>query len=91
MKKYGLQASKRAGIHRYGLHQATILVVGWGHRMQYYLDVYRRSGDELYRFIAGDHKSYVEQEEFSELANSGQSFRDVARSIRIVQPSFPYH
>ena len=39
VKKYGLHASKRASIDRYEQHQATILVAGWGHRMQYYLDV----------------------------------------------------
>ena len=89
VKKYGLHASKRANIELYdGSQNATIIVTGWGHKMQYYLDVFRRSGNAMYRFTPGDHKSYVEQDEFSQLANTSQQFLDVARKIRSVQPSF---
>ena len=38
--------------------------------MQFYLDMYRRSGNELYEFTDADHSSYVEQQEFIDLANT---------------------
>ena len=90
VKKYGLHASKRASIKLYdGVHNATILVSAWGHMMQYFLDLYRRSGDDMYRFSAADLKPYTEQQEFVDLANREHTFNDVARSIRTVQPYFP--
>ena len=48
---YHLKFSKRASISTYdGVDNATALVSGWAHKMQFLLDLYRRSGDARYVF-----------------------------------------
>ena len=58
-KAYDLRLNKRASISLYGMGPATTLTEAWGHRMQYYLDVYRTSGDPMCRFTVGDQTVYV--------------------------------
>ena len=90
VKKYGLRASKRCSLTAYeSVHNSTVLVQGWGHRMQHYLDLYRCSGDEMYTFTVGDHNRYVETDEFREMAARGGKFLDVAQNIRSAMPFFP--
>jgi len=89
VKKYGLRASKRCSLTAYdSVHNSTVLVQGWGHRMQHYLDLYRCSGDEMYTFTVADHNRYVETDEFREMAARGGKFLDVVQSIRSVMPFF---
>ena len=61
---YGLQASKRCKLLRYGSDTASLLVLGWAHNMQYFLDLYRASGDRNYVFTAADHDTYREPDYF---------------------------
>ena len=85
---YSLQKSKRASINLYGMSAATTLVEGWGHRMQYYLEVYRTSGQPGYTFTAEDHKAYQEPAAFSRLAETLPEVQDAVASIRIVMPFY---
>ena len=88
--KYGLHASKRANIETYGsVHNATIIVSAWGHTMQFYLDLFRRSGDDMYQFTVEDHNSYSEPENFKLLVGSDPKFEVAARAIRTVMPFYP--
>ena len=45
LRNYGMSLSKRCSIQAYTMGLATTLSEGGGHKMQYYLDLYRRSGD----------------------------------------------
>ena len=56
--------------------------------MQYYLDVYRTSGDPMYRFTVGDHNAYVAPKAFTTLAEMEDKVRDVVVAIRGVMPFF---
>ena len=85
-KAYDLRLSKRASISLYGMGPATTLTEAWGHRMQYYLDVYRTSGDPMYRFTVGDHNAYVAPKAFTTLAEMEDKVRDVVVAIRGVMP-----
>ena len=85
---YSLQKSKRASIILYCMSAATTLVEGWGHRMQYYLEVYRTSGQPSYTFTAADHKAYQEPAAFSRLAETLPVVQDAVASIRIVMPFY---
>ena len=88
-RSYNLQLSKRAGIEPYGIGPATVLVEAWGHRMQFYLDLYRSSGSSEYSFTVADHNSYVEPAAFTRLVDvSDEDVRSVATSIRTVMPFF---
>ena len=88
-RSYNLQQSKRAGIERYGIGPATVLVEAWGHRMQFYLDLYRSSGSLQYTFTVVDHNSYEEPPAFTRLVEvSGEDVRSVAASIRTVMPFY---
>ena len=89
VQKYGLNASKRANIETYGMHNATVIVSAWGHKMQFYLDLFRRSGDEMYEYTAADHRCYQEPEEFTKVVASGPKVEAAARAIRVVMPFFP--
>ena len=84
---YGLQRSKRASIELYEVGPATVLTESWGHRVQYYLDIYRRSGDVAYRFTVADHDSYREPVALTTLAESSTAAaREVAKTIRSTMP-----
>jgi hypothetical protein len=84
---YGLQKSKRACIRTYELGPATVLVEGWGHKMQYYLDCYLTSGSPRYSFVAADHEAYQEPANFTALAaDDNKAVQSVVESIRAVRP-----
>lgn len=86
-KKYKLSNSKRASISLYdGVHNATVLVTAWAHRMQFFLDLYRSSGDESYTFTEADYDSYKEQAEFTTLVGTDSKYKTVATAIRSVKP-----
>ena len=86
-KSYGLQRSKRASIELYEVGPATVLTESWGHRMQYYLDLYRRSGDVAYKFTVADHDSYQEPVALTTLAESSTAdAHEVAMTIRSTMP-----
>ena len=87
VQRYHIHASKRASISMYdGVHNATVLVSAWAHRMQFFLDLYRLSGEEKYFFTAADYDSYQEPEEFARLAATDKKYSTVAKSIRSVKP-----
>ena len=55
--------------------------------MQFYLDLYRSSGNSEYSFTVEDHNSYVEPAVFNRLVEvSEEDVRSVAASIRMVMP-----
>ena len=90
VKRYGLQASKRCKLLRYGSVIASNLVLGWAHKMQYFLDLYRAAGDTNYVFTADDHNAYLEPPYFTEVANGGvQEIMTVVNSVRKIRPSRP--
>ena len=90
VRRYGLQASKRCNLLRYGDDTASILALGWAHKMQYYLDLHRLSLDEGYEFTQADHNDYQESAEFSRVAESEDPrIRKVVASIRKVRPTRP--
>ena len=87
---YGLKFSKRTSITLYdGVANATTLVSEWAQKMQFYLDVYRRSGDSRYVFTVDDHSSYEEREEFKALVATDKKYLTVANAIRSVMPFYP--
>ena len=86
-KKYKLNNSRRASISAYdGVHNATVLVTEWASRMQFFLDLYRSSGDENYSFTEADYDSYKEQAEFTRLVGTDRKYNTVAKAIRSVKP-----
>ena len=89
LKSYGMQYSKRASIGIYGMGPATVMTEAWGHRMQYYLDLYRTSGDLSYAFTVADHNAYVEPPAVGGLvADADDSMREVMQSIRSCMPFY---
>ena len=86
-KKYKLNNSRRASISLYdGVHNATVLVTAWAHRMQFFLDLYRSSGDESYTFTEAYYDSYKEQAEFTTLVGTDSKYKTVAKAIRSLKP-----
>ena len=57
--------------------------------MQFYLDLFRRSGDDVYEYTAADHRCYQEPEDFTTLVASDPKVEVAARAIRVVMPFFP--
>ena len=87
-KSYGLHQSKRASISLYGMGAATTLTEALGHRMQFYLDRHRSSGNPVYTFTVADHNSYSESDAFVRLVELDEAAMDAARSIRAVMPFY---
>ena len=90
VQRYGLQASKRCKLLRYGSDVASHLALGWAHKMQYFLDLYRAAGDTNYVFTAEDHNAYQEPPYFTKVADGGaKEIMSVVNSIRKIRPSRP--
>ena len=90
MQLYSLQASKRCKLLRYGSDVVSHLALGWAHKMQYFLDLYRAAGDTNYVFTAEDHNAYQEPPYFTKVADGGaKEIMSVVNSIRKIRPSRP--
>ena len=87
---YGLKESKRASIKGHTMEVASTICRSWAHRMQYYLDTYRTSGDDMYVYTQEDHDAYTPPADFRALAATatGLSLRAV-REIERLLPSRP--
>ena len=87
---YGLQASARYDLQLYGRELAGALAHAWGHRMQFYYDLFVDSEADPFVYDPSVHEAYTEPEELAaSFGVAGGRAVQRLEQIRAIRPAHP--
>jgi hypothetical protein len=88
-RQYGFAKTASYQISVFGTRVASVFAQAWCHKMQYFRDLCIMSGDPAYSYSVADIQSYVEPEEFTQVAAELRGGQQLSRlqQLRALRPS----